>query len=327
MKQTSFLALLIILSAFFAQASMAQSTENTKQTATAVRVFVTNYEGDGITVIDADKGLPVAQIATGTHPHGVAISPDGKKVYVSNEGDGTLSIIDPATNQAIKTAKVGQKPHQITVSADSRLVFVALNGNDALAVVDAAQAKVIKKIKVGRAPHIALLSPDGETVYVTSEGDMKLVAVNAKTLKIAGETPVLAWPRVLAITPDGGRIYQTIRWLNGALVIDAVKREVIDRIALGEPDFAKEGKELWLTTQTTGEVTYIAIENNKPLGKIQVGHDPNWVEFTPDDKLAAVSNTASATVCLIDVAQHKLVAEVQVGKSPKRLAVGLVQTQ
>lgn len=133
--------------------------------------------------------------------------------------------------------------------------------------------------------------------------------------------------------------YQTIRWLNGALVIDPVKREVIDRIALGEPKFAKEGKdahglavtpdgkELWLTTQTTDEVTFISTENHNPLGKIQVGHDPNWVGFTPDGKLAAVSNTASATVSLIDVAQHKVVAEVQVGKSPKRLAVGRVHIQ
>jgi YVTN family beta-propeller protein len=43
--------------------------------------------------------------------------------------------------------------------------------------------------------------------------------------------------------------------------------------------------------------------------------------------LAAVSNTASATVSLIDVAQHKVVAEVQVGKSPKRLAVGQIYLQ
>lgn len=88
MKQTAILSLIIVLSGVFVPPSLAQSAASTKDTAAAVRVFVTNYDGDSITVINADKGLPVAQIATGSKPHGVAIAPNGSRVYVSNEGDG-----------------------------------------------------------------------------------------------------------------------------------------------------------------------------------------------------------------------------------------------
>ncbi|HMB06955.1 MAG TPA: beta-propeller fold lactonase family protein, partial [Isosphaeraceae bacterium] len=135
------------------------------------------------------------------------------------------------------------------------------------------------------------------------------------------------------------RIYQTIRWLNGALVLDPVKQQVVDRISLGEPTFASEGKDahgiavtpdgkqLWLSTQTTNNVTIFDTNDHQVIGRVSVGRDPNWIEFTPDGKFAFVSNTGSNDVTLIDVDRQKVVATVAVGASPKRLAVGSVVTK
>jgi YVTN family beta-propeller protein len=61
------------------------------------------------------------------------------------------------------------------------------------------------------------------------------------------------------------------------------------------------------------------------LAKVQVGRDPNWLEFTPDGKLAVISNTGSGDVSLVDVAQRRTVKTVKVGKAPKRLTVGMVE--
>ena len=136
-----------------------------------------------------------------------------------------------------------------------------------------------------------------------------------------------------------GRFTRTIRWLNGALVIDLAKKEVVDRVALGEPKFAVEGKDahglaitpdgkqLWLSTQSTDDVTILDTRDHKTLGRITVGRDPNWIELTPDGKLAVVSNTGSNDVSLIDVARQKESARIKVGTSPKRLAVGRVNIQ
>jgi len=324
--------LLVISCAAFAAEQGAEAA------ASQVRAYVTNFAGDGVTVIDPVMGLRITDIATGSKPHGVAVAPDGATVYVSNEGDGTLSFIDPKTHQVTDTIEVGGTPNQIAVSADNRHVFVTLHDAGALAVVDAAARRVVRMIPVGRTPHIALRSPDGKTIYVTSEGDMKLVAMDAQSWQVTAEAPLFAWPRVLAMPSDGSRIYQTIRWLNGALVIDPRKEEVVDRITLGERHFASQGMdahglaitpddhELWLTTQTTNDVTVFDAETHRILGRIQVGVSPNWVAFTPDGKLAVVSNTGSNTASIIEVATRKVKATVPVGASPKRLAVAAVQT-
>ncbi|MCH8212267.1 MAG: beta-propeller fold lactonase family protein, partial [Planctomycetes bacterium] len=116
----------------------------------SVRAYVTNFAGDGISVIDPAAGRLIAHIKTGSKPHGVAIAPDGDAVYVSNEGSGTVSIIDPATNVVVATIDVGKGPNQLAVSADGRHLFVTLHEEDALAVVDVAKRRVVERVPVGR---------------------------------------------------------------------------------------------------------------------------------------------------------------------------------
>ncbi len=66
---------------------------------------------------------------------------------------------------------------------------------------------------------------------------------------------------------------------------------------------SKVGSQLWMTTQTTNDVTIFDTKDHRILGRIFVGRNPNWVGFTPDGKLAVVSNTSSNNVSIVDVAQ------------------------
>jgi len=45
-----------------------------------------------------------------TYPHGVAVTPDGKKVYVANFDSDSVSVIDTATNKVTVTVPVGTNP-------------------------------------------------------------------------------------------------------------------------------------------------------------------------------------------------------------------------
>src|SRR5215471_5007915 len=103
---------------FVSLAFVLSATSGYAQDVRSVRAFVTNFGGDGVSVIDPESGRSIANIKTGSLPHGVAIAPDGKAVYVSNEGDGTLSIIDPGKNEVVATVPVGKSPNQLEVSAD-----------------------------------------------------------------------------------------------------------------------------------------------------------------------------------------------------------------
>jgi YVTN family beta-propeller protein len=81
-------------------------------------------------------------------------------------------------------------------------------------------------------------------------------------------------------------------------------------------------KDLWLTTQLNDQITIINPKTLKTIAIFGAGRNPNWIEFTPDSKIAVVSNTSSNDVSLIDVKKSLLIKKVSVVKAPKRLAVG-----
>ena len=51
---------------------------------------------------------------------------------------------------------------------------------------------------------------------------------------------------------------------------------------------------------------------------VDLGGRPDWVTFTPDSKLIYITTENTDLVHAIDVASRKEVAQIKVGKSPKR---------
>ena len=95
----------IIISALSLLFSLGAMSFNVHASESRLRAYVTNFEGEKISVIDLLEQKEIAQITTGQKPHGVAIAPDGSDVFVTNEGDGTLSFIDPKEIRSLRQSK------------------------------------------------------------------------------------------------------------------------------------------------------------------------------------------------------------------------------
>jgi len=65
--------------------------------------------------IDPASSTIVNRVATGTMPHWIAPSTDGRAVYVTNEGDDNLVVVDLATHAVTKTLSVGKAPRKLVV--------------------------------------------------------------------------------------------------------------------------------------------------------------------------------------------------------------------
>ena len=207
-----------------------------------------------------------------------------------------------------------------------------------ITIVDAESGAVVRTVPSGRGPHIIVTNAARNAAIVTAEGDSSLEVFDLTTFERRSVVPVFAWPRVLAVTQDGTTAFLTIRWLNGALVVGLDGAGPRDRIALGEPRFAAEGKdahgisltpsgdELLLTTQITGQLTFADARSLAVRGEVHVGNDPNWVEVTSDGRFAVVSNTADNTIAIVDIPARRVTTTVPVGRAPKRLSLGACVT-
>jgi YVTN family beta-propeller protein len=56
-------------------------------------VYVSNFFGDNVSVIDADANAVVATIVVGDGPADVVFSPDGSRLYIPSSGSGIVSVI------------------------------------------------------------------------------------------------------------------------------------------------------------------------------------------------------------------------------------------
>lgn len=141
-------------------------------TANGAAVWSVNTDNNTVSVMDVanDRNRKVAEVAVGTEPRCVAITPDGRKAYVSNAVSGDVSVIDAGLYTVLKTIPVGAEPTGCALSFDGAKLYVANLSSGSVSVIDTAYDIVAKTIPdVGARPSaIALAEVGGKTkVYVT----------------------------------------------------------------------------------------------------------------------------------------------------------------
>jgi YVTN family beta-propeller protein len=70
-------------------------------------VYVTNTQGDSVSVVDTDKMKTIQTIPVGGFPEGINYDKASRKVYVANWFDNSVSVIDGLTNKLVASIPTG----------------------------------------------------------------------------------------------------------------------------------------------------------------------------------------------------------------------------
>jgi YVTN family beta-propeller protein len=84
--------------------------------------YITNNDGDTVSVIDMPSDTVVKTVTVGTGPYGIAVNPAGTRVYVANQESNTVSVIDTSSNSVIDTINVGNGPFGVAVNPEGTKV-------------------------------------------------------------------------------------------------------------------------------------------------------------------------------------------------------------
>jgi DNA-binding beta-propeller fold protein YncE len=166
----------------------------------------------------------VHYVATGSHPFGAAILPDGKTGLVSNRGGlgpSTVSVIDLASATKVKDIAIGphlSHPEAITLDPTRPRAYVPLANADAVGVIDTQSLQLAKELSVaipqcaGSAPLSATVTPDGGRLLVAqSAADEISVYAIKKGLpdNLVGRIPTADYPTDVSITSGS---HPTLLW-------------------------------------------------------------------------------------------------------------------
>ena len=312
--------------------------------ASTVRIYQTNSAGDDVDIIDPTTNKVVQKIQGIEVPHGVALSPDGKRAYVSCEAESTLWAVEAKTGKLIEKIPLSGHPNNISISHDGKRVFVGIAvAPGAVDVIDTATLKNIKSIPVKGAVHNTYVTPDGRFVIAGSVAGKMFTVIDEETLQPMWDHAFDLGVRPMAFekAADGStqRVFVQLSGYDGFAVLDFKTHEEVARIKNpsqpggghaegGAPSHgigvAPDNRTLWVNSSLSNVVFIYSLPDLKVQGYVKTGEVPDWITFTPDGKLIYVANSGSNSVSAIDTATRKEVARIPVGEVPKRNGTLLV---
>jgi YVTN family beta-propeller protein len=319
--------------------------------------YVTNGRSNSVSVLDMREYKPVATIAVGTNPTGVAANPKKNEVYVVNTGSNSLTVIDAEQSKVVGTIGLERSPFFIDITSDGSRAYVGNSGSNSVSVIDLAARRVLRNIAVGAAPGLARVSPDGKIVVVAEREGNSVSVIDAEKMMVRSSLPVCQQPTDVVIVPDSTKAFvscsgsgqiATIGLSLSALEspgeesaqparkphsMNVIPRHVPnvgpDRV-LALLDVGKspvqlalkpDGGELFVSNFQSDSISEITASTNEVGGSYMIGAGPVRGIISNDNSTLYVSNFNSDTVAVYSIDDGKLVGTVHVGSRPDAMAL------
>ena len=140
-------------------------------------LYVSDWAGSVVRVIDAQACLVVDTIRVGEHPNQIAIHPKDNRVFVACASSNGVWVIDAVKGVVTETiytslfpqSPEGSTPDALALSPDGEKLFVANADNNCIAVVDIEapnKSTVEGFIPTGWYPTSVAVTPDGKQLLI-----------------------------------------------------------------------------------------------------------------------------------------------------------------
>jgi YVTN family beta-propeller protein len=191
----------------------------------------------------------------------------GATLFITNTKADSVSIIDTGTFEVVGTIPLGPgKPNRIVFHPDGRMAWVVYDKSHDLGVIDAEARKLVKRVKIGGNPYNLAFTPDGRHLLVldwaSDKSTDEVIFYDLKAEKIDGRVEVSTWPAHAIFSRDGKLLYVSGETAGDVTVIDVAQRTVVGRLVHGG------GDAMGLALGNDGKTLYAAAGENKAILKI-----------------------------------------------------------
>lgn len=294
-------------------------------------LLVLNKSDATLAFIDPGSGRLMGTVPTGSGPHEVAVTADGRTAFVTNYGAGTpgntLSMIDVVARKELRRVDLGalRAPHGITV-VDGKPV-VTVEGSRAIARYDPAGNRVDWQFTTGQdGTHMVIASRDGRTLFTSNIG-ANTIGIIERTGDDWQQTVVRvgAGPEGLDLTPDGRELWTAHSRDGGVSVLDVATKKVVHTLDAGTRrsnrlKFSPDGRLALISDLDAGEVVVVDVKSRRVTKRIPVGRMAEGILVPPAGGRAYVAVTGENRVAAIDLQKLEVVQTIPTGGGPDGMA-------
>ncbi len=249
--------------------------------------FVANYgAGDSLSVIDVSaraerRRLPLAPYRD---PHGIQVSPDGRRVFVTCEESRAVVEIDVAGEKILRAVSTDQDvTHMLVVSHDGSRLYTANLRSGSATAIDLIKGTAVAQIKTGEGCEGIDVSPDGREVWTANKEADTVTVISTATNQATATLECPGRPIRLKFTPDGKRVL--------------------------------------ISCARTGDVAVLEASTRREIERIKTGGAPIGLVVEPSGRRAYVANTEANQVSIIDLAKLKIQGTLPTGREPDGMAL------
>jgi YVTN family beta-propeller protein len=293
-----------------------------------------------LSIVDPATLKVTAKIPVGEDPHEVIASTDGRTAYVCIYGGGSLheiNVIDLVNNKPLKTIDTRPLygPHDI-VFVNGKAWFTA-EGSKAIGRYDPQTDKLDWSMGTGQdRTHMIYVSKDAKKIYTTN--------INSGTVSIlvdstSGAAPNTRnrqdWVHTVVPTAKGSEGFDVLAEANelwtassntgNITVIDLASKKnkaTINAEVQGANrlKFTPDGKQAFITSLQTGELTVIDTRSHQEIKRIKLGRGAAGILMDPVGQRAFVACSPDNYIAVIDLKTLAVTGKVEVGGTPDGLA-------
>lgn len=196
-------------------------------------VFVTNFSGSSVSVVDTKTWSVARTIKTPAAPHSIVISPDGRTMYVACYLGAAVAIIDVAQQALVGEIPLPSlaRPYGLGISRDGRYLYASDNFSGRLFTLDTQTRAALTSTQVGLRPALIARSPDGTMLYVANGASHTLsaldIASDPAAPRVVATTPLDGYPHGVSVTPDGRYVAVADTVSGNVDIVDTLTFQVI----------------------------------------------------------------------------------------------------
>ncbi len=143
-------------------------------------VYVTNFKGDDVRVIDTQSWKIVKTLTGIPGVRAISISPDESKLYGASSASNSLRIISIKNNQLIKSIPTGKEPYGAALSNDGGTIVVGNKEDNTVQVFDAQNYVLIRTISGLNEPRQAIVYSKTSGKLFVLQKDLSIAIINYK---------------------------------------------------------------------------------------------------------------------------------------------------
>jgi len=315
---------------------------------TIERLIVLNKSDSTLMSIDPATSAVEHTVPTGSGPHEVAVSADGRTAVVSDYGaqspGSTLTVIDLVEGGVVRRIALGdhRRPHGIEFLDEASQVIVTTEESQSVLVVDVPTGKVVRTIETGQqVSHMVVTTPDRERAFVANIGSGSVSALDLVEGRLIENIVTGGGAEAVDVTPDGREVWIGNRGADTLTVIDAHSLEELAELPCAafpiRLKFTPDGKHALVSAMRSAEVVVFDVAHRTELRRIRMNAEevedtrgrlfganggplPIGILIEPTGRRAYIANTNADTVTVIDLETWKVETAIPTGREPDGMA-------